>query len=178
VNLFNRVVVILLFLALALALIFVAILPDQFVGWMQTMFNPMSITPLGRVELFVAAAIIVVASVLIVQAEIRPDRRRGVHLAQVKGGMAELSTDSIAGRIKQAAEAMPDVRQVTPSVASRGRSVDVHVGLIANPGIDVSQKANDVVQAVRDLVEKDIGVKVGKLQVNIKYEAKGVGKKE
>ncbi len=178
-NFFNRVVVVLLFLVLALSIIVVAILPEQFVRLMQTTFDPMNITPLDRIALFVGAAVVVIVSLLIVQVEIRPEKRRAVHLAQVQGGKAELSTESIAGRIRQTTESMPDVRQVTPAVTSRGRSVDVHLGLTANPGIDVSQKASEIVQVVRNLVEKDIGVKVNKLKVNIKYDSKqGISNKE
>ena len=169
-NLINRVVVVLLFLVLSITMIVVALLPGLVAGIIMTALVPINGTPIDRPGLTLSAVIVVIVSALIIYVETRPEPSKGVKLGQIKGGVAELSTESIASRIKHAAEAMQDIRQVTPSVLSRGNAVDVKIGLIANPGIDVSQKASEVVDAVRDLVEKDIGVKVGKLRVNIKYD--------
>ncbi|MBI2952818.1 MAG: alkaline shock response membrane anchor protein AmaP [Chloroflexi bacterium] len=169
-NLFNRVVVVLVLLALFVSTVILAILPEQMVNFIQTAFTPSAYTPLGRIVLILIAAVVGIVCVLLVYAEIKPERPKGVRLTQVKGGAAELSTESIAGRIRQAAEAMPDIRKVTPAVVSHGSRVDIRIELLANPGVDVSLKASEVVQTIRDLVERDIGVKVGKLRVNIKYD--------
>lgn len=171
-NLFNRVVVVLLLLALSVTMIVVAVLPVQVVDFIKAVFDPMVITPLDRIVLILATAIVTIVSVALIYAEIRPEKPKGVKLRDINGGVAELSTESIAARIKQMAESMPDIRQVTPTVVSRGNSVDIKVGLVANPGVDVSQKASEVVQTIRNLVEKDIGIKVGKLRVNIKYDTR------
>lgn len=169
-NLFNRVVVILSILALTVTMIVVAVLPEQALRLLQTTLDSMVITTFDRIILIVITALTAIVSVLIIFAEIRPERTKGVKLSQVKGGVAELSTESIAGRIRQATETIPDVRQVMPSVVSHGRSIDVTVTLLANPGVDVSRKASEVMQVVRELVERDIGVKLGKLRANIKYD--------
>ncbi|MCL5264971.1 MAG: alkaline shock response membrane anchor protein AmaP [Chloroflexi bacterium] len=169
-NLFNRVVVVLLLLALSITSIVTAILPEQIIRLIQETFAPLVITSFDRIVLIVTAAVVTIVALVLIYLEIKPAQLRGVRLTQVKGGKAELSTESIAGRIKQVTEVLPDVQRATPSVVSRGASVDVHVGIVATPGIDVSHKASEVVQVVRNLVETDMRIKLGKLKVSIKYE--------
>lgn len=170
-NVFNRILIVLLLLAVSVLSIIAAVLPEGVVALIRATFVPAEITPLTRIVLIVAAALVSIVSLLIIYAEIRPARHKGVQLAQVKGGVAELSTESIAARIRQAAESMPDVRQISPSVVSHGKSVDINISLLANPGVDVSSKSSEIVQLARDLVERDIGVKVSKIRVNVKYDA-------
>lgn len=177
-NIFNRVIVVLLFIILSTLLIAAAVLPEQMLEAMRNTLSAMVITPLDRIVLVFAAAIVTIISLFVIAAEVRPPRAKGVRLRQISGGTAELSTESIAARIKQTVEALADIREAIPLVKSHGSSVDVAIALVASQGIDVSQKAADVVQAVRDLLEKDIRVKVGKLRVNIKYDKRESGARE
>jgi hypothetical protein len=162
---------VLLLLTLSVASIIAAIIPQAVVELIHSTFVPGEITPLGRILLVIAAALVSIVSLLTMYAEIRPAKRKAVQLAQVKGGVAELSTESIASRIRQAVEGVADVRQVTPIVISHGKTVDISIGLISNPGVDVSRKSSEIVQLVRDLMERDIGVRVSKIRVNVKYDS-------
>ena len=170
-NLLNRIVLVILAVALSVIFIVLAIMPEQIVDVIRLLSANATVTPLDRIALVVVAAVVTIIALLLINAEVHTEQRKGVQLTQVSGGQAELSTDSIAQRVKQEVETLPDVVQAAPVVTSRGKSVDVRLTLHTNTNVDVPNKASEVVQATRNVVEQGMGVKLGKLNVTIKYQS-------
>jgi uncharacterized alkaline shock family protein YloU len=161
--------VVITLLLLSLVAILVAVFPESTVNYLWELFNTLEITTFGRMILTVAFGFTAICALTVIYFEVRPEGRRGVLLSEVKGGKAELSTDTIASRIKETVEALPDVVRSTPMVVSRGSYVDVRMDIIASPGTDVSAKASEVVQVVRNLAEKELRIKITNPKVHIKY---------
>ncbi len=170
-NFVNRIVVILLIVAIIFAAIGAAAYPDQIVLGMQALFDPMRIEFLDRVILAVVAIVATVGGAMLIRLELRREKPRGVVLANVEGASAQLQTESIAERLKQVLEALPDIHSASPKVKSLGKSVDILVILQADSGVDVTQKAAEAAAVIRDTVEKGMGVVLakGSPKVDIKY---------
>ncbi|MCL5961471.1 MAG: alkaline shock response membrane anchor protein AmaP [Chloroflexi bacterium] len=170
-NVINRVVVILLLVAISVTTILLAVIPEQIVLAIRETFNPMEINLLDRVVLAGAAIVVCVLSILLVRAEIRREKPRGVVLASVEGASAQLSTDSIAERIKRGLEDLPGIHGASLRVKSRGKTVEISVTLQADPGVDPQQKATEAAGVIHDIVEKGMGVGIakGSPKVDIKY---------
>ncbi|MBI4321538.1 MAG: hypothetical protein HY675_23845 [Chloroflexi bacterium] len=173
-NVFNRIVMVLLALAVSIVFIITAIIPEHIVFFGQLLFDNMVITPVDRIVLIIGAAFVTILALVLINAELRGERRKGVVLAQVAGARAELTTDSIGQRVRQEVELLSEVAQAVPSVASRGGSVDIQLVLLTTAGHEVPNKVSEVVQTVRKVVEQGMGVKVGKLNVIIKYQPQPV----
>jgi hypothetical protein len=58
---------------------------------------------------------------------------------------------------------------VVPLVTSRGGSVDIKLEIETAPDIDVPMKTDEVVAATREIIEHDMGLKLGKLDVHMRY---------
>lgn len=171
VNVVNRIVVILLLVAITATAIVAAAVPDQILLAIKQTFGPMTINLLDRIVLAAVAVVVTIVSAFLIRAELVRAKRRGVSLGNVAGASAQLSTDSIASRLKDKLEALPNIRSASPKVTSRGSSVEIEVNLLTDPGVDVSQKATEAAGVIRETVEKDMGVKIarGGPKVDIKY---------
>ncbi len=178
-NVFNRVVMVLLFLTVMILTILIAIVPEQsfrlagaFFEWArQTAVNYNTSTqwPLfaaGRV--LVSGAIALVCLVLI-WLEVRKPRRKSIRVQKTAGGEAHVAIDSVAQRIAYNLDRLPDVVKVTPRIIGRARTMDIELLLETSPDIDIPAKTEEVLQITREIVEQRMGLKLGKVQVKIKH---------
>lgn len=102
-------------------------------------------------------------------AEILSGRRRGVRIRTAEGGLAEIETNSIGRRLEWHLDQLAEVVSVVPTVKSRGGSVDILLEVETAPDIDVPMKTDEVVNVTRDIIEQDMGLKIGKLDVRVRY---------
>lgn len=101
--------------------------------------------------------------------EIWGGQRRGVRIRTAQGGQAELDTSSISRRLSWQLDQLAEVISVVPIVRSKGGSVDIKLEIEAAPDIDVPMKTDEVVEVTRDLIEQDMGLKLGRLDVHMRY---------
>jgi hypothetical protein len=101
--------------------------------------------------------------------EIWSGQRRGVRIRTAQGGQAELDTSSISRRLSWQLDQLAEVISVVPIVKSKGGSVDIKLEIEAAPDIDVPMKTDEVVEVTRDLIEQDMGLKLGRLDVHMRY---------
>ena len=87
----------------------------------------------------------------------------------VKGSSVELDTESIARRLTWHLDQLADVITVFPDVKSRGNAVDIQLEVETAPDIDVPMKTDEVVESTRDIVEEDMGLRLGKLDVRMRH---------
>ncbi len=100
--------------------------------------------------------------------EIMTGRRRGVRIRTAEGGSAELETTSIGRRLEWHLDQLAEVITVVPVVKSRGGSVDVRLEIETAPDVDIPLKTDEVVAATREIIEQDMGLKLGKLDVHMR----------
>jgi hypothetical protein len=176
-NGFNRIVAILFWGALLAGLLVAAIAPLQSIAWLQASLTELTAWLTGvQVEnpayFIVGQAALGVGAILILGAllffEVATMRRRGVRIRTVEGGSAELDTVSVERRLQWHLDQLADVITVVPAVRSRGGSVDIKLEIETAPDIDIPFKTDEVVDVTRDIVEQDMGLRLGKLDVQLR----------
>ncbi|MCB0047198.1 MAG: hypothetical protein H6642_11485 [Caldilineaceae bacterium] len=177
-NLLNRIVAALLWLFLLLLICYVAVMPfralaqaqlfldgrlAQLTGWQEE--NSANFV-IGQIAV-VVGAVALFGTLLIT--ELWTGRRRGVRVRTVEGGSVELDTDSIGRRLEWHLDQLAEIVTVIPSVKSRGGAVDIRLEVETAPNVDVPMKTDEVVEVTRDIIEQDMGLKLGRLDVQLRY---------
>lgn len=170
-NVFNRVVVILLVLGIIFTMPILMIAPRPFIGILAQQLT--TIEPLidfrAQLVIVLVGVIVLLLCAVILWLELRRPALRTVKLRQVSGGEAELTTDSIAQRLAYNIDQLADVVRVTPTVISKGRGVEVLLDLETSPDVDVPSKTEEVCQVARQVIEERMGLELHKIRVNIKH---------
>ncbi|RME46131.1 MAG: alkaline shock response membrane anchor protein AmaP [Chloroflexi bacterium] len=173
-NVFNRIVVILLLLfsvPLLLLLIGTVVFPVQSADVLSAMVRALrDISTTTRLLIVLASLLMLIVDIVLLWFELRrPAAARTVRIKQVTGGEAELSTDSIEGRLAYNIDQLPDVIRVIPRVTGRGKGVDVLLDVETRPDIDVPAKTEQVMAVARQVVEDRMGLELTRIRVNIKH---------
>jgi hypothetical protein len=170
-NVFNRVVTSILFVTLMIVVPVLMILPSQIASFLQQYLGFVS----SGLNLFHRAVLVLVGILafiicgLVLYLEIRRPARKRVRLLSAAGGEVELAVESIAQRLEYRVDQLPDVVKVRPEIKPRRASVDVVLNLETSPDIDVPAKTEEVYQVAREVVEGRMGLKLGKIKVNVKH---------
>lgn len=174
---FNRIVAALLWLVLVAGLSLLAVAPLTTIERVQTGLAALESTLRGWQEasptnFLIAQAAFGVAVVLIFGTlfwlELWAGRRRGVRIRTVGGGSAEVDTVSVGRRLEWHLDQLAEIIRVVPVVRSRGGSVDIKLEIEAAPDVDIPLKTDEVVELTRDIIEQDMGLKLGKLDVHVR----------
>ncbi|HXF64244.1 MAG TPA: hypothetical protein VNK95_21630 [Caldilineaceae bacterium] len=175
---FNRIVAILVWLLLAALIAIVAVIPIQVVEWARLQLEQaesllrawQESDPNNFLIGQIAAGVVgLVVFGLLIGLEIWSGQRRGVRIRTVQGGSAELDTASISRRLSWQLDQLAEIISVVPIVKSKGGSVDIKLEIEAAPDVDVPMKTDEVVEVTRDLIEQDMGLKLGRLDVHMRY---------
>ena len=174
---FNRIIALLLWLALLAALLVFAVTPLQTVGWLQTQLNDLARwlqewQSASSASFLVAQAALGIVALLVLGTlaffEVMTGRRRGVRIRTTEGGSAELDTNSIGRRLQWHLDQLAEVITVVPSVKARGGSVDVKLEIETVPDVDIPMKTDEVVEVTHAIIEQDMGLRLGKLDVRMR----------
>jgi len=177
-NAINRIIAFLIFLIAFVLLVFLAIAPLDALAWMQGQLgslshwvagyqrsNPLLFT-LGRIALGVIAFLVVIPLML---AEIPRGKKVKAVKVRTEQGEIQVTADSIARRLAWHLDQLADVISVTPIVDPRGDKVNITLDVETSPEIDVPMKTEEIMLVTREIIEKDMGLKLGKLNVNIRH---------
>lgn len=170
-SLFNKVVTVLLFLALMVVVPLVLILPQEAIAVIQQVLTGVSsgLTTFHRVVLVLIGIICFIVGALVLYLEFRrPPRKRAI-LGKAAGGEVEVAVDSIAQRLEYRIDQLVDVVKVTPRIKPRGKDIDVELNLETTPDIDVPAKTEEVCRVAREVVEERMGLKLRKIKVNMSH---------
>ncbi len=174
---FNRFVTILILLLLLLTLLYVAILPfdalaaaqARLADWQTTLLAWREAGPTRFVIGQVAAVVIgllILGTLLWIESGL--GQPRGVRIRTAEGGTAELATETVGQRLAWHLDQIAEIISVEPTVRARGSAVDVRLEVEAAPDVDVPLKTDEVVEVARDLIEHEMGLRLGKLDVRIR----------
>jgi hypothetical protein len=178
VNVFNRIVTILLLLLFLVLAVVLAVFPADTVALAQRGLTNVGVllrnlensafwlSLLGRVLLVLLAVVIFG---LLLWAEIRPPRIKTLHVHTEAGSRAQVTADSVSRRLAWQIDQLADVVSVTPRVTPHGRAVDVLLELQTSPDIDVPMKTDEVVACAREVIVDRMGLQPGKIEVRIEH---------
>lgn len=174
---FNRFVAALLWLFLLIALSTLAVAPFWFIEQIQGRLMFLAAT-LQQWQLEAATNFIIgqatvgIIVILLFGAlfwlELWGGQQRGVLIRTVEGGSAELDTSSISRRLEWQLARVAEVSNVVPLVRARGGAVDIRLEVEVAPEVDIPLKTDEVVVLTRDIIEDDIGLRLGKLDVHLR----------
>lgn len=177
-NFFNRAVAVLLWLLLLAVIGYTTVFPHRAVA--------LALDGLTQAQAFLraqqeanstnfligqlaAGVVVVLIFGSLLWLELWPNRQRGVRVQTVEGGSVELDTRSIERRLSWHLDHLADVVTVIPNVKARGSAVDIELEVETAPDIDVPMKTDEVVEVTRDIVEEDMGLRLGKLDVRMRH---------
>jgi len=174
----NRVVIVVVLLALMALVTAVCVLPHIIltnVGeWLVNLgqyFN--GVQPALRLILGLLLALFLNAVILfLIFLEVRPEHRRFIRVQQVTGGMATISTDSITQQVTYQLDPIPGVLKVAPRINAKGDKVRAVVDVEVAAGSDVPDLASRLMEAVKTVLADSLGLQVyGQPEVRIKVAA-------
>lgn len=177
-NTFNRIIAIVLCVVLMAAVGVAAVAPMTTIVFIQDALIQVETWLRAQQEIDASNFLIgqiavgVIALIIfgvLIGLEIWGGQRRGVRIRTAQGGQAELDTSSISRRLSWQLDQLAEVISVVPIVRSKGGSVDIKLEIEAAPDIDVPMKTDEVVEVTRDLIEQDMGLKLGRLDVHMRY---------
>jgi hypothetical protein len=177
-NTFNRIVALVLWLCLLAMAAVAAAAPLSLLQWLQS--------SLASAEIFVAQqqlenstnfligqTAVAIGAVLLfgflAVLEVLTARSRGVRIRTAQGGSAELDTGSISRRLSWRLDQLAEIVSVVPNVKAKGGAVDIRLEIETAPDVDVPMKTDEVVDVTRGIIEQDMGLKLGKLDVRMRY---------
>lgn len=173
-NVFNRIVVVLLLLfsiPLVLVLIGIVVFPVQAADVLSALVGGIqNISRVTRLIVVLSGLLWLVVDVILIWLELRrPVGARTVRIKQVTGAEAEMSTDSIEGRLAYNIDQLPDVIRVAPTVTGRGKGVEVVLDVETRPDIDVPSKTEEIITVARQVIEERMGLELARIRVNIRH---------
>lgn len=178
-NVFNRIVVILLILVVLILTVVIVIAPEPSFNTLRAIFEWAQQDTKSYIAgpdhyYFLAARVIVGGTIvfvglLLLWLELRRTRKKVIRVQKMAGGETNIAIESIVQRVAYNIDQLPEVIKVMPRVAGRSRGVDIDLRLETSPEIDVPMKTEEVLQVTKDVVEGRMGLKLGKVTINIKH---------
>lgn len=177
-NVFNRIVVILLLIALLAGAILLAVMPAQAVQMMHRGVTALSGFLSGAEGSFywayiLARVVLAVIALLLfgwlLWRELKPSRPKAVKLSTESGSRATVTTESVERRLMWHVDQLADVISVVPTVTAAGSAVNVSLSVETRPEIDVPMKTDEIVGVVREVITERMGLQLGRVQVSLKH---------
>lgn len=169
-NIFNRVVmVVLLLLALAASVVFI-IIPVRLLDVVSDAITLLaqSIQVARLVFVLIGIGFILLWFLLLVLELWRPPRRT-VRVEKVSGGQAEMTVEAIAQRVVYRVDQLADVVNVKPRIRAGRGGVDIDLDLETTPDIDVPTKTEEVCAVVKDVIEERMGLRLRRIRVKVRH---------
>jgi len=114
--------------------------------------------PLGI--LFALALDIILVLFIIV--EVRKPRPKSISVEKVSGGEVQVSVASIADQLKYAVDQLPSVLRAKAKVSSKRGGVVVNMDVETSADIRVPEKAEQIVEEARRVIEEKMGLKLSR----------------
>lgn len=120
------------------------------------------------------AVLVFVVAVLLLFLELQRPSMHRLRIQSVTDGQVELTADAIIHRLEHAILQVADVVKVKSHVvsASKGNVVDLHIALETSPEVNVPKKTQEVITAAKQVMEEQLGLTVGKIQVQVDHSFK------
>lgn len=165
-NLFNRIVVIILCLALAAGSIAVITLawtiPDESIDALRDAVNWLEDhnEDLEKSLLTTAGAFIALVTVVVLVLELIPHAGGEVKVIDLRVGDAVLSTAAIGQRVEEAVNQVPHVSDVRAIVKPKGKGVRLSLDLHVDPEANLATVTDEACEAAREVLTNRVHVEL------------------
>ena len=176
-NTFNRIVMILLILAAFFVVTIGLFVPAESLAVIRgvadnTLYTMNRIRPefilSFRALLILCVVFIDVLLVSLLVLQVRGPAKRTLRVQRVGGGEVVVTAESLVERLQYQIDQLADVIGVRARVTPRGGGVDVQVSLQTGADVNVPEKAEQVLEVTRQVVEDKMGLALArKPRVNV-----------
>jgi hypothetical protein len=167
----NRLIIIVCASLLVIAGILLGILPRHFSGVLASAGKGIQDAAVGSGWIAVSGVsfLVVLVAAFVLWLEFRDPGHRAVLVDRVNGGETRVMIEAIEQRLKFHLDAIGQVIDVRPHVRGKERKVDVTLDMTTSPDVDIKTKSEEVSGVARDVVESKMGLRVGRMRVNIQH---------
>lgn len=178
-NLFNRLVTIVVLVVVWVTLVALAAAPSQALAWAQAgldrlaqwlagleTLQPAWLYALVRVGTVVLSTLILLGLLWL---ELRRGRVPTVRVVLPSGGQATVTAESVERRLAWHIDQLADVIEVYPRVQPHGTSLDVRLDLETSPEVDIPLKSEEVMALTREVVEQQMGLQLRHIKVEVRH---------
>ncbi len=168
-NAFNRVVMVLVILVAFLVLTILLVVPRESMVFVEAVsattvhtidrIRP-EFVPAFRALLILGAVLLDLLLLSLLLFEIRGPARRTIRLQTIEGGTVSVTSQSLAERLAYHLDQIADVINVKVRVMPRRDGVDLDVDVRTGGDVNVTEKARQVLEVTRQVVEDKMGLKL------------------
>ncbi len=173
-NIFNRIAMVLIILALFALVVLLLLFPREVALVIQgAMASTLDLLNTGQFfVIFVAiCGIVLLVLLILLWLELRHSQLKTVRITAAKSGDAQLGVQSVAQSLENRIDELAGVRKVDAQVASHGKDVEVLLNMDTSPSVNVPMLSDQIVELTRNIVETQLGLKIrGKVRINIRHE--------
>ena len=173
-NTFNRIVVVLVLIALILLVSVLGVIPHVILSdvghWAVTLGEQLWAAQVAvRLGIGVLLALIFDAlAIALIYFEVRPQRQRFIRVENLAGGMATVSVESVVRQLEYRLAPIPNVIAVRPKIRAGRGKVQAVVNVDVGTGANVPQMASRLVEEVKDVLSTEMGLQLaGEPEVRI-----------
>lgn len=163
---FNRIVVILLLLALLLICTVGLIVPREALQLLSDGLDELEgrlDSPVTGVELLIRVGLALVIDcilVVLLYLQFRAKPKFGVPVQQVEGSEAHIAVKSVVERLAYHIDPLPGVLNVEPTVTPRRRGVEVALEVEIVPDTDLPASIEEISAVARRVIEHELGLQL------------------
>jgi hypothetical protein len=175
-NVLNRVVTVLLILALLALAVALLIMPTRTINAGEAVVDAIRQSALfasgaaADYALAIVGLVILILLILLVL-ELRSPNRKTVRIRTDANGKARIGVESVVQSLAYRIDELPGVRDAKPHVTSRGNDVSVSIDLHTSPSVNVPAITAQIVNLAHEIIETQLGVKIhDKIEVNVAHE--------
>jgi uncharacterized alkaline shock family protein YloU len=118
---------------------------------------------------FVFTVVVWAICVALLWLEVRRRRSTTIVVQQVRGGVAELTENSIISRLEYNLEQVPEIIRVKPRVRTGRKGVRVELAVETSPEVEVPSKSEQIQQVTRDIIENQMGLQLESMRVVMRH---------
>lgn len=167
-NTVNRVVLVILLLAVMVLCSLVLVVPVETLRIVAQQARGLAdslarVRPIVRLPVGILLAVIVnLIAILLIILEVRRRTPTSIKVEKVSGGEATLGVSSIADQLKAEVSQLPGVTQVKPKVSAKRKGVVVELDAKIAAETGVPGEAERIVETARHVVEEKMGLKLAR----------------
>lgn len=157
-NVFNRVMMVLLSIAFLVLAFILTVWPLTWLWIGQQMHG---YAQSNRFGYSLAGILVMLVCGLILLLEVRRARRaRYVVVDRVAGGEARILAESISRRLNYEVDLLQDVSDAKSEVVAKGRGLKVNLEVLMSPDVDIPLKTEEVIETARRVIEEQMGLRL------------------
>jgi len=173
-NIFNRIVLVLLLVVAILVSATAIVLTRQtFIVLQDLVYGLDSYTSNFAGWAFMTGVLLVVIALCLVLLwlEFRRKVYKTVRVEKISGGEARVAIESVAQRVQYNLDQLPQVLSVKPRVAAKGRKMDILLDVETTQDVNIPAKTEELTQLTRSVIQEQMGLKLGKVVVTVRHAA-------